>query len=142
MISPRTAGVLRRLTKEQERSSPASLLHITQVRRKAINSHPRKSFKLPIKKLIAVSPSAALSYRWFLNDFPNFIWRNDSRWFVSQATGNLYVAKAEPNDTGNYFCFTTISMDISTKSTFSRANQLTVLPNGRDKMGVLLPRIS
>uniref|UniRef100_A0A3Q3NFI7 Contactin 2 n=1 Tax=Mastacembelus armatus TaxID=205130 RepID=A0A3Q3NFI7_9TELE len=71
----------------------------------------------------------ALSYRWLINDFPNFIKKNDGRWFVSQVTGNLYVAKAEPNDTGNYFCFTTINMDISTKSTFSKANQLTVLPD-------------
>lgn len=73
----------------------------------------------------------ALSYRWFINDFPNFIKKNDSRLFVSQNTGNLYLAKTEPNDTGNYFCFTTISMDISTKSTFSKANQLTVMPDGR-----------
>lgn len=79
-------------------------------------------------------PSAALSYRWFLNEFPNFLKRSDGRWFVSQATGNLYVAKAEHNDTGSYFCFTTISMDISTKSTFSRANQLTVLPIGREAL--------
>ncbi|KAG7275890.1 LOW QUALITY PROTEIN: hypothetical protein CRUP_009579, partial [Coryphaenoides rupestris] len=69
----------------------------------------------------------ALSYRWFLNEFPNFIKPDDGSWFV---TGNLYLAKAEPNDTGNYFCFTTINMEISTKSTFSKANQLTVLPDG------------
>lgn len=79
-------------------------------------------------------PSAALSYRWFLNEFPNFLKRSNGRWFVSQATGNLYVAKVEPNDAGSYFCFTTISMDISTKSTFSRANQLNVLPNGREAL--------
>ncbi|XP_023268601.1 contactin-2-like, partial [Seriola lalandi dorsalis] len=71
----------------------------------------------------------ALSYRWLLNEFPNFIQRTDGRMFVSQVTGNLYVAKAEPNDTGNYYCFTTISLDISTKSTFSKANQLTVMPD-------------
>lgn len=69
----------------------------------------------------------ALSYRWFINDFPYFIKKDDPRWFVSQVTGNLYVAKAEPNDTGNYFCFTTVNMDASTKSTFSKANQLTVV---------------
>uniref|UniRef100_A0A8C9ZH30 Contactin 2 n=1 Tax=Sander lucioperca TaxID=283035 RepID=A0A8C9ZH30_SANLU len=72
----------------------------------------------------------ALSYRWLINEFPNFIKKDDSRWFVSQVTGNLYVARAEPNDTGNYFCFTTINMDISTKSTFSKANALTVMPDG------------
>ncbi|XP_033938452.1 LOW QUALITY PROTEIN: contactin-2 [Pseudochaenichthys georgianus] len=71
----------------------------------------------------------ALSYRWLINEFPNFIKKDDGRWFVSQVTGNLYLAKAEPNDTGNYFCFTTINMDISTKSTFSKANLLTVLPD-------------
>lgn len=75
----------------------------------------------------------ALSYRWFINEFPNFIKKDDGRWFVSQVTGNLYVAKAEPNDTGNYFCFTTINMDISTKSTFSKANQLTVQPDANPR---------
>ncbi|XP_064821899.1 contactin-2-like [Oncorhynchus masou masou] len=71
----------------------------------------------------------ALSYRWFVNDFPNFVKPEGGRWFVSQVTGNLYLAKAEPNDTASYFCFTTIDMDISTKSTFSKANQLTVQPD-------------
>lgn len=74
--------------------------------------------------------SLALSYRWFLNEFPNFIRKDDGRWFVSQVTGNLYLAKADPNDTANYFCFTTINMEVSTKSTFSKANQLTVVPDG------------
>lgn len=77
-----------------------------------------------------MSSCSALSYRWFINEFPNFIKKANSRWFVSQVTGNLYIAKAELNDTGNYFCFTTINMDISSKSTFSRSNQLTVLPDG------------
>uniref|UniRef100_A0A8C5G6U8 Contactin 2 n=1 Tax=Gouania willdenowi TaxID=441366 RepID=A0A8C5G6U8_GOUWI len=45
----------------------------------------------------------ALSYRWLINEFPNFIRKDDGRWFVSQVTGNLHVAKVEPNDTGNYF---------------------------------------
>ncbi|XP_039971428.1 contactin-2 [Xiphias gladius] len=75
----------------------------------------------------------ALSYRWLINEFPNFIKKDDGRRFVSQVTGNLYVAKAEPNDTGKYFCFTTINLDISTKSTFSTANQLTVLPDANPR---------
>uniref|UniRef100_A0A8C8E4M6 Contactin 2 n=1 Tax=Oryzias sinensis TaxID=183150 RepID=A0A8C8E4M6_9TELE len=62
----------------------------------------------------------ALSYRWLINEFPNFIRADDGRWFVSQVSGNLFLAKAEPNDTANYFCFTTINLDISTKSTFSK----------------------
>lgn len=72
----------------------------------------------------------ALSYRWFINEFPNFIQPEAGRWFVSQVTGNLYLANAKANDTANYFCFTTINMDISTKSIFSKAVQLTVYPDG------------
>uniref|UniRef100_A0A8C2AAH4 Contactin 2 n=1 Tax=Cyprinus carpio TaxID=7962 RepID=A0A8C2AAH4_CYPCA len=73
---------------------------------------------------LACQPPAhypALSYRWFINEFPNFIQPEAGRWFVSQVTGNLYLANAKANDTGNYFCFTTINMDISTKSIFSKA---------------------
>uniref|UniRef100_A0A8C2TUV6 Contactin-2 n=1 Tax=Coturnix japonica TaxID=93934 RepID=A0A8C2TUV6_COTJA len=47
-----------------------------------------------------------LSYRWLLNEFPNFI-PADGRRFVSQTTGNLYIAKTEASDLGNYSCFAT-----------------------------------
>ncbi|XP_011473528.1 contactin-2 isoform X1 [Oryzias latipes] len=75
----------------------------------------------------------ALSYRWLINEFPNFIRADDGRWFVSQVSGNLFLAKAEPNDTANYFCFTTINLDISTKSTFSKPIPLSVLPNANPR---------
>ncbi|KAA0707726.1 Contactin-2 Axonal glycoprotein TAG-1 [Triplophysa tibetana] len=75
---------------------------------------------------VATLKFGSLSYRWFINEFPSFIQPEDGRWFVSQVTGNLYLANARANDTGNYFCFTTINMDISTKSIFSKAVQLTV----------------
>ncbi|KAM4741647.1 contactin-2 [Anableps anableps] len=75
----------------------------------------------------------ALSYRWYFNEFPNFIRKDDGRLFVSQVTGNLYLAKAELNDTGNYFCFTTINLDISTKSTFSKGSLLTVQPDANPR---------
>uniref|UniRef100_A0A8C1HXG4 Contactin 2 n=1 Tax=Cyprinus carpio carpio TaxID=630221 RepID=A0A8C1HXG4_CYPCA len=85
---------------------------------------------------LACQPPAhypALSYRWFINEFPNFIQPEAGRWFVSQVTGNLYLANAKANDTGNYFCFTTINMDISTKSIFSKAVQLTVYPDANPR---------
>lgn len=75
--------------------------------------------------------SLALSYRWFLNDFPSFVQADGGRWFVSQVTGNLYLSNAKVNDTGNYFCLTTINLDITTKSTFSKAIQLTVHSDGQ-----------
>uniref|UniRef100_A0A8C2BK62 Contactin 2 n=1 Tax=Cyprinus carpio TaxID=7962 RepID=A0A8C2BK62_CYPCA len=91
---------------------------------------------------LACQPPAhypALSYRWFINEFPNFIQPEGGRWFVSQVTGNLYLANARANDTGNYFCFTTINMDISTKSIFSKAVQLTVYPNAAPNIRVRFP---
>ncbi|XP_066489779.1 contactin-1 [Tiliqua scincoides] len=57
-----------------------------------------------------------LSYRWVLNDFPEFI-TLDKRRFVSQANGNLYIAKVEASDKGNYSCF--VTSNSITKSVFS-----------------------
>ncbi|XP_064156572.1 contactin-2-like isoform X1 [Anguilla rostrata] len=74
-----------------------------------------------------------LSYRWFFNEFPMFVKPDGGRWFISQVTGNLHLAKAELKDTGDYYCFTTNHMDVHTKSVFSRANQLTVLPDANPR---------
>ncbi|XP_064162210.1 contactin-2 [Anguilla rostrata] len=75
----------------------------------------------------------ALSYRWFINEFPKFVKSEKGRKFVSQVTGNLYLAKAEANDSGNYSCFTTSQMAFNTKSVFSTANQLTVQPDANPR---------
>uniref|UniRef100_A0AAY4ENJ2 Contactin 1 n=1 Tax=Denticeps clupeoides TaxID=299321 RepID=A0AAY4ENJ2_9TELE len=58
-----------------------------------------------------------VTYRWIYNDFPNFI-ETDRRRFVSQTTGNLYIAKVELEDVGNYSCF--VSSPSIGKSVFSR----------------------
>lgn len=47
-----------------------------------------------------------LSYAWTFNDNPLYV-QEDKRRFVSQVTGNLYIAKVEPSDVGNYTCFVT-----------------------------------
>lgn len=57
-----------------------------------------------------------IMYRWIYNDFPNFI-IPDQRRFVSQTTGNLYIAKVEASDIGNYSCF--VSSPTIGKSVFS-----------------------
>lgn len=44
-----------------------------------------------------------LTFAWVFNEYPNFV-QPDSRLFVSQETGNLYIAKVEPSDVGNYTC--------------------------------------
>ncbi|XP_051518833.1 contactin-3 [Myxocyprinus asiaticus] len=47
--------------------------------------------------------SGDLSFAWVFNEYPYFV-QQDNRRFVSQETGNLYIAKVEPSDVGNYTC--------------------------------------
>ncbi|KAL0154360.1 hypothetical protein M9458_050326, partial [Cirrhinus mrigala] len=58
-----------------------------------------------------------LSFRWMLNEFPEFI-PLDKRRFVSQATGNLYISTVRASDSGNYSCF--VSSPSIAKSVFSK----------------------
>ncbi|KAI5619496.1 contactin-4-like, partial [Silurus asotus] len=44
-----------------------------------------------------------IRYSWVYNGHPNVLIQ-DNRRFVSQRTGNLYIAKVEPSDVGNYTC--------------------------------------
>uniref|UniRef100_A0AAV2LY23 Ig-like domain-containing protein n=1 Tax=Knipowitschia caucasica TaxID=637954 RepID=A0AAV2LY23_KNICA len=46
---------------------------------------------------------AYLTYAWVFNEYPYFV-QQDNRRFVSQQTGNLYIAKVESSDVGNYTC--------------------------------------
>ncbi|XP_075713175.1 contactin-1 [Rhinoderma darwinii] len=62
-----------------------------------------------------------LNYRWIINEFPNFI-NMDSRRFITQKNGNLYIATVEQSDRGNYSCF--VSSPSITKSVFSRYTSL------------------
>ncbi|XP_034446768.1 contactin-4 isoform X1 [Hippoglossus hippoglossus] len=50
--------------------------------------------------------SGELTFTWIFNEYPSFIIQ-DTRRFVSQKTGNLYIAKVEPSDVGNYTCVVT-----------------------------------
>lgn len=47
-----------------------------------------------------------LTYAWIFNEYPSFV-HQDNRRFVSQETGNLYIAKVEASDVGNYTCVVT-----------------------------------
>uniref|UniRef100_A0A673MXU9 Contactin-3-like n=1 Tax=Sinocyclocheilus rhinocerous TaxID=307959 RepID=A0A673MXU9_9TELE len=47
-----------------------------------------------------------LTFSWIFNEYPSFV-KQDMRRFVSQKTGNLYIAKVEPSDVGNYTCVVT-----------------------------------
>ncbi|CAL8403295.1 unnamed protein product [Arctogadus glacialis] len=47
--------------------------------------------------------SGELSFAWIFNEYPYFV-QQDTRRFISQETGSLYVAKVESSDVGNYTC--------------------------------------
>ena len=81
--------------------------------------------------LLKLPSFLGLSYRWLLNEFPNFI-PTDGRHFVSQTTGNLYIARTNASDLGNYSCLATSHMDFSTKSVFSKFAQLNLAAAGQD----------
>ncbi|KAK2851254.1 hypothetical protein Q5P01_007530 [Channa striata] len=50
--------------------------------------------------------SGELTFTWIFNEYPSFVVQ-DIRRFVSQKTGNLYIAKVESSDVGNYTCVVT-----------------------------------
>ncbi|KAM4700962.1 contactin-5 [Discoglossus pictus] len=47
--------------------------------------------------------SPEIVYSWVFNEFPSFV-AEDSRRFISQETGNLYISKAQASDVGSYIC--------------------------------------
>uniref|UniRef100_A0AAV2M684 Ig-like domain-containing protein n=1 Tax=Knipowitschia caucasica TaxID=637954 RepID=A0AAV2M684_KNICA len=47
-----------------------------------------------------------LVFSWIFNEYPTFV-KQDTRRFISQETGNLYIAMVEPSDVGNYTCVVT-----------------------------------
>lgn len=90
-------------------------------------------FKNPIYTLVQmfcftsffIPFSEEVTYQWIYNEFPVFL-RTDRRRFVSQKTGNLYIAKVEAQDAGNYSCL--VSSPILGKSVYSKFIPLIPLP--------------
>jgi hypothetical protein len=63
--------------------------------------------KVPVPKdmfVMMIILLSELSYAWIFNEYPSY---QDNRRFVSQETGNLYIAKVEKSDVGNYTCVVT-----------------------------------
>uniref|UniRef100_A0A8C7YV51 Contactin 4 n=1 Tax=Oryzias sinensis TaxID=183150 RepID=A0A8C7YV51_9TELE len=50
--------------------------------------------------------SGDLVFSWIFNESTTFV-QQETRRFISQETGNLYIAKVEPSDVGNYTCVVT-----------------------------------
>ncbi|XP_075052200.1 contactin-2 isoform X1 [Mixophyes fleayi] len=75
----------------------------------------------------------ALSYRWLLNESPTFL-PADSRYFVSQVTGNLYISHTKAQDEGGYSCLTTSHIAFTTKSVYSSFTRLSVTQNAEPRL--------
>ncbi|KAG1962728.1 contactin-3 [Pimephales promelas] len=80
--------------------------------------------------------SGDLTFTWVFNEYPHFVLQ-DSRRFVSQETGNLYIAKVEPSDVGNYTCV--VNNTITKERVFSSPTPLVLRNDGA--MGEYEPKI-
>uniref|UniRef100_A0A8C1III7 Contactin 3b n=1 Tax=Cyprinus carpio TaxID=7962 RepID=A0A8C1III7_CYPCA len=80
--------------------------------------------------------SGELTFTWVFNEYPHFV-QQDSRRFVSQETGNLYIAKVKPSDVGNYTCV--VNNTITKERVFSSPTPLVLRNDGA--MGEYEPKI-
>ncbi|KAM6981136.1 contactin-3 [Aplochiton taeniatus] len=80
--------------------------------------------------------SGELTFSWIFNEYPFFV-QQDSRRFVSQETGSLYIAKVEPSDVGNYTCV--VNNSITREKVLSSPTPLVLRNDGA--MGEYEPKI-
>uniref|UniRef100_A0A3Q3WFZ4 Uncharacterized protein n=1 Tax=Mola mola TaxID=94237 RepID=A0A3Q3WFZ4_MOLML len=103
----------------------------SQAVRKAVNVREGQGVVL----LCGPPVNSGLTFAWIFNEYPHFV-QQDSRRFISQETGSLYIAKVEPTDVGNYTCMV--------NNTVTRENMLsspTPLVLRSDVMGEYEPKI-
>uniref|UniRef100_A0A8C6U9Q2 Ig-like domain-containing protein n=1 Tax=Neogobius melanostomus TaxID=47308 RepID=A0A8C6U9Q2_9GOBI len=74
-----------------------------------------------------------IKYSWVFNSQRSFL-QQDARRFVSQRTGNLYIAKVERSDEGNYTC--AVRNMMTNTSVLSSPTPVVLLRNG-DELPVI-----
>ncbi|KAJ8280269.1 hypothetical protein GJAV_G00052510 [Gymnothorax javanicus] len=82
------------------------------------------------------SHSPEITYSWVFNEFPSFV-VEDSRRFISQETGNLYISKVQPSDVGSYICL--VKNPVTNARVLSPPTPLTLRTDG--VMGEYEPKI-
>eukprot|EP00066_Takifugu_rubripes_P004963 XP_003968701.1 PREDICTED: contactin-5 [Takifugu rubripes] len=80
--------------------------------------------------------SPEIIYSWVFNEFPSFV-AEDSRRFISQHTGNLYISKVQPSDVGSYICL--VKNTVTNARVLSPPTPLTLKTDGI--MGEYEPKI-
>ncbi|XP_069852911.1 contactin-5 isoform X1 [Dipodomys merriami] len=80
--------------------------------------------------------SPEIVYSWVFNEFPSFV-VEDSRRFVSQQTGNLYISKVQSSDVGSYICL--VKNTVTNARVLSPPTPLTLRSDG--VMGEYEPKI-
>ncbi|XP_064413985.1 contactin-5 [Latimeria chalumnae] len=80
--------------------------------------------------------SPEITYSWIFNEFPSFV-AEDSRRFISQETGNLYISKVQPLDVGSYICL--VKNTVTNARILSPPTPLTLRDDG--VMGQYEPKI-
>ncbi|XP_053356223.1 contactin-5 [Clarias gariepinus] len=80
--------------------------------------------------------SPEIIYSWVFNEFPSFV-AEDSRRFISQQTGNLYISKVQPSDVGSYICL--VKNMVTNARVLSPPTPLTLRTDG--VMGEYEPKI-
>uniref|UniRef100_A0A8C6NPL7 Contactin 3b n=1 Tax=Nothobranchius furzeri TaxID=105023 RepID=A0A8C6NPL7_NOTFU len=80
--------------------------------------------------------SGELTFAWIFNEYPYSV-QQDSRRFVSQETGSLYIAKVEPSDVGNYTCV--VNNTVTKEKVLSSPTPLVLRSDG--VMGEYEPKI-
>lgn len=67
-------------------------------------------------------------YSWVFNEFPSFV-AEDSRRFISQETGNLYISKVQASDVGSYICL--VKNTVTNARVLSPPTPLTLRNDGK-----------
>uniref|UniRef100_A0A672N0G8 Contactin-5 n=1 Tax=Sinocyclocheilus grahami TaxID=75366 RepID=A0A672N0G8_SINGR len=80
--------------------------------------------------------SPEIIYSWVFNELPSFV-AEDSRRFISQETGNLYISKVQPSDVGSYVC--QVKNTVNNARVLSPPTPLTLKTDG--VMGEYEPKI-
>nr|XP_045002227.1 contactin-5 isoform X2 [Jaculus jaculus] len=80
--------------------------------------------------------SPEIIYSWIFNEFPSFV-VEDSRRFISQETGNLYISKVQTSDVGSYICL--VKNTVTNARVLSPPTPLTLRNDG--VMGEYEPKI-